>query len=132
MEKGVRLIATNPDAACPTDAGICPGCGAIVAMIERATGRKAFSVGKPSGVMTRMAQNELGVRSGETGMVGDTLDTDILGGVGMGYQTVLVLSGHTGVEDLHRYAYRPEWIIESVDHMPDQLFHPEGEILTMA
>lgn len=129
VEKGARLIATNPDATCPTDAGTRPGCGAIVAMIERATGRKAFSVGKPSGVMMRMAQNELGVRSGETVMVGDTMDTDILGGVGMGYRTVLVLSGHTRVEDLHHYAYRPDWIIESVDHMPEQLFHAEGALL---
>lgn len=129
VEKGARLIATNPDATCPTDAGTRPGCGAIVAMIEKATGRKAFSVGKPSGVMMCMAQNELGVRSAETVMVGDTMDTDILGGVGMGYRTVLVLSGHTRVEDLHHYAYRPDWIIESVDHMPEQLFHPEGELL---
>lgn len=121
IEKGARLIATNPDPTCPTDAGTRPGCGAIVAMLERATGREAFSVGKPSGVMMRMAQNELGVRSAETVMVGDTMETDILGGVGMGYQTVLVLSGHTKVEQLHRYAYKPDWIIESVAHMPEAL-----------
>jgi len=123
VEKGARLIATNPDPTCPTDAGTRPGCGAIVAMIERATGRQAFSVGKPSGVMMRMAQDELGVRSAETIMVGDTMDTDVLGGVGMGYQTVLVLSGHTTREDLKKYAYRPDWIIDSVAHMPEPLFH---------
>lgn len=122
VEKGARLIATNPDPNCPTDAGTRPGCGAIVAMIERATGRSAFSVGKPSGVMMRMAQYELGVRSAETIMVGDTMDTDVLGGVGMGYQTVLVLSGHTRMEDLHKYAYRPDWIIPSVAHMPEEIF----------
>lgn len=55
-------------------------------------------------------------------MVGDTMETDILGGVGMGYKTVLVLSGHTNLTHLHRYAYKPDWIIESVDHMPDELF----------
>lgn len=124
IEKGARLIATNPDATCPTDAGTRPGCGAIVAMLEKATGREAFSVGKPSGVMMRMAQDELGVRSTGTIMVGDTMETDILGGVGMGYRTVLVLSGHTSVSDLHRYAYRPDWIIDSVAQMPEELFHP--------
>jgi NagD protein len=122
VEKGARLIATNPDPTCPTDAGTRPGCGAIVAMIERATGRTAFSVGKPSGVMMRMAQNELGVRSADTIMVGDTMDTDVLGGVGMGYQTVLVLSGHTRREDLANYAYQPDWVIDSVLDMPDALF----------
>jgi len=41
---------------------------------------------------------------------------------------VLVLSGHTKVEQLHRYAYRPDWIIESVDHMPERLFHSVAEL----
>ena len=100
--------------------------GAIVAMLEKATGRQAFSVGKPSGVMMRMAQDELGVRSGQTIMVGDTMETDILGGVGMGYKTILVLSGHTKVEDLHHYAYRPDWVIESVDYMPEELFQGDA------
>jgi NagD protein len=122
VEKGARLIATNPDPTCPTDAGTRPGCGAIVAMIERATGRSAFSVGKPSGVMMRMAQNELGVRSADTIMVGDTMETDVLGGVGMGYQTVLVLSGHTRRGDLAHYAYQPDWVIDSVAEMPAALF----------
>jgi NagD protein len=131
VEKGARLIATNPDPTCPTDAGTRPGCGAIVAMIERATGRAAFSVGKPSGVMMRMAQNELGVRSAETIMVGDTMDTDVLGGVGMGYQTVLVLSGHTTRKDLDHYAYRPDWVVDSVAHLPEELFHG-GRILAEA
>lgn len=126
ITKGARLIATNLDATCPTDAGIRPGCGAIVAMLEKATGREAFSVGKPSGVMMRMAQIELGVRSSRIVMVGDTMETDILGGVGMGYQTVLVLSGHTTIEDLARYAYQPDFIVESVDNMPEELFLPEG------
>jgi NagD protein len=117
--------ATSPDATCPTDAGTRPGCGAIVAMLERATGREAFSVGKPSGVMMRMAQDERGVRSSQTIMVGDTMDTDILGGVGRGYQTLLVRSGHTRVEPLHHYAYRPDWIVESVAHMPEELFQLE-------
>jgi NagD protein len=123
VEKGARLIATNPDPTCPTDAGIRPGCGAIVAMIEKATGRSAFSVGKPSGVMMRMAQDELGTRSADTIMVGDNMDTDVLGGVGMGYQTVLVLSGHTKQEDLARYAYQPDRVVPSVAHLPEELFH---------
>lgn len=129
VEKGARLISTNPDATCPTDAGTRPGCGAIVAMLEKATGRQAFSVGKPSGVMMRMAQDELGVRSSNTVMVGDTMETDILGGVGMGYQTVLVLSGHTKHEELHHYAYRPDWIIESIAHMPEKLYQLDNVLV---
>ena len=71
--------------------------------------------------MMRMAQLELGVRTRDTVMVGDTMDTDILGGLGMGYRTVLVLSGHTRQSDLCNFAYRPDYVVESVDHMPEEL-----------
>ena len=47
-------------------------------------------------------------------MVGDTMETDILGGVQMGYRTVLVLSGGTCREDLLRYAYRPDLVVDSI------------------
>ncbi len=53
---GAKLIATNLDPNCPTQHGFRPGCGAMVAMLETATGVKAFSVGKPSPVMMRAAQ----------------------------------------------------------------------------
>ena len=62
-------------------------------MLETATGLKAFSVGKPSPVMMRMARKELALTTAETTIIGDTMETDILGGVQMGYRTVLVLSG---------------------------------------
>jgi NagD protein len=112
--RGARLIATNLDPNCPTAHGLRPGCGAIVAMLEAATGLKAFSVGKPSPVMMRAARKELGLATDETIMIGDTMETDILGGVSMGYRTVLVLSGSTGRQDLVRYAYRPDHVIDSI------------------
>lgn len=117
---GARLIATNPDPNCPTaDGGTRPGCGAIVALLEAAAGIKAFSVGKPSPVMMRMARKELGLATSETIMIGDTMETDILGGVQMGYRTVLVLSGGTNRAELDRTAYRPDIILESVAELAD-------------
>lgn len=114
IQKGAKLIATNMDPNCPTTDGIRPGCGATVAYLEAATGAKAFSVGKPSPVMMRSARKELRLATSETIMVGDTMETDILGGVQMGYFTVLVLSGGTARADLDRYAYRPNLVLESV------------------
>ncbi len=111
---GAKLIATNLDPSCPTEDGTRPGCGAIVAMLEAATGAKAFSVGKPSPVTMREARKEMNLATGETTMIGDTMETDILGGVQMGYRTVLVLSGGTRRADLIRYAYRPDMIVDSV------------------
>src|SRR5205807_1475578 len=73
-----------------------------------------FSVGKPSPVMMRAARKELGLATEETTMIGDTMETDILGGVQLGFHTVLVLSGGTRREDLERYAYRPDVVAESL------------------
>ncbi len=111
---GAKLIATNMDPNCPTRHGLRPGCGATVAFLEMATGTKAFSVGKPSPVMMRGARKELSLATSETIMIGDTMETDILGGVQMGYRTILVLSGGTQREDLDRYAYRPDAVVNSV------------------
>lgn len=112
--RGAKLIATNLDPNCPTQAGLRPGCGAVVAMLETATGRRALSVGKPSPVMMRMARSELGVDASRTTMIGDTMETDILGGVQLGFRTILVLSGGTCREDLDRFAYRPDMVVQSI------------------
>src|SRR5207248_7600267 len=81
IHRGAKLVATNLDPSCPTPDGIRPGCGAMVAMLESATGVKAFSVGKPSPFMMRAARKELGLHTDDTTMIGDTMETDILGGV---------------------------------------------------
>ena len=118
---GAKLIATNLDPNCPTQNGIRPGCGAMVAMLEMATGVKAFSVGKPSPVMMRAARKELGLATDETTMIGDTMETDILGAVQLGFRSVLVLSGGTKLEDLPRYAYRPEVVVDSLAEFADMM-----------
>ncbi len=111
---GARLEATNLDPNCPTQGGTRPGCGAVVAMLEAASGLRAFSVGKPSPVMLRAARKELGLTTDQTIVIGDTMETDILGGVQLGFKTVLVLSGGTQRDDLVRYAYRPDKVVESI------------------
>jgi NagD protein len=126
IQKGAKLVATNLDPNCPTQQGMRPGCGAIVALLETATGRKAFSVGKPSPVMMRAARKELGLSADETIMIGDTMETDILGGVQMGYGTVLVLSGSTRKEDVDNFAYRPDTIVDSVADLCNGRFLTNG------
>ncbi len=116
---GAKLIATNLDPNCPTQSGMRPGCGAIVSLIEVATGIKAFSVGKPSPVMMRIARKELGMATSETIMIGDTMETDILGGVQMGYRTVLVLTGTMSRDDLARYAFQPDIVVDSIADLCD-------------
>jgi NagD protein len=111
---GAKLVATNLDPNCPTQDGLRPGCGATVAYLETATGVKALGIGKPSPVMMGAARKELGLLTSKTVMIGDTMETDILGGVQLGFRTILVLSGGTRRADLWRYAYLPDLIVDSV------------------
>jgi NagD protein len=114
IQDGARFICTNPDANGPGEGGIVPGCGAMAALIEAATGVKAFFVGKPNPLMMRSAMKYLGVHSEDTIMLGDRMDTDMIAGVQTGLDTILVLSGVTRLEDVARYPYVPGHIVSSV------------------
>ncbi len=111
---GARFIATNPDPSGPTEEGIVPACGAMAALIEAASGKSPFFVGKPNPLMMRTALNYLDVHSEDTVMIGDRMDTDIVAGVESGMETILVLSGVTEQSDVDRYPYQPTRIAESV------------------
>jgi NagD protein len=111
---GARFIATNPDTSGPSERGIVPACGAMAALMEKASGKAPFFVGKPNPLMMRSALNYLNVHSEDTVMIGDRMDTDIVAGVESGMRTILVLSGVTGREDVERYPYRPTTILDSV------------------
>lgn len=111
---GARFVATNPDPSGPTAMGIVPACGAVAAMIEKATGVSPFFIGKPNPLMVRTALNYLGVHSEETIIVGDRMDTDIIGGVQNGMDSILVLTGVTKPEQIERYSYIPTYVYDSV------------------
>lgn len=111
---GSHFIATNPDPSGPTEQGMVPACGAMAALIEKASGFSPFFVGKPNPLMMRTALNFLGLHSENTVMVGDRMDTDIIGGLESGMETILVLTGVTRREDVARYPYQPTHILESV------------------
>ncbi len=111
---GARFVATNPDPSGPTAMGIVPACGAVAAMIEKATAVSPFFVGKPNPLMVRTALNYLGVHSEETIIVGDRMDTDIIGGVQNGMDSILVLTGVTKPEQIERYSYIPTYVYNSV------------------
>jgi NagD protein len=111
---GARFVATNPDVTGPEEEGIHPACGALAAPIERATGHQAYYIGKPNPLMMREALRRLDAHSENTIMIGDRMDTDILSGIGAGMKTVLVLSGVTTREELRRYSYQPNQVVESL------------------
>lgn len=114
ISDGARFIATNPDPAGVSEDGIVPACGAMAALIERATGISPFFVGKPNPLMMRMALNFLGLHSENSVMVGDRMETDIISGIESGLETILVLTGVTAIEEVERYPYQPGCIVGSV------------------
>jgi NagD protein len=114
IANGAGLISTNADTWCPTDSGPRPGCGAIAALLESATGRKAYHVGKPNPFMMRAARKRIGLSTDEVIMVGDTMDTDIRGATDLGFQSILVLTGSTTLNSLPQYHFRPTHIVNSV------------------
>jgi NagD protein len=115
--QGARFIGTNPDANGPSDGGIVPACGAMAALIEKASGRSPFFIGKPNPVMIRSALNYLGVHSENTVMIGDRMDTDVLAGIESGLETILVLSGVTAIEEVPAYPYQPRSIVQTVNEI---------------
>lgn len=118
IEGGAQFIATNPDPNGPEESGIVPACGALAALIEKATGKSPLFVGKPNPLMMRQALNHLNVHSEDTVMIGDRMDTDIIAGVMSGMRTILVLTGVTQPDDVERFPYRPNWIFESIADIP--------------
>jgi NagD protein len=111
---GAKLIATNLDPSPKKKGWNNLGIKAVVSMLEEATGVKAFSVGKPSPVMMRVARKKLGLETANTTIIGDTMDTDIIGGIQVGYRTILTLSGVSKKEEFPQYAFTPDLVVENV------------------
>ena len=114
VNKGAKLIGTNPDITGPTEHGIMPATGALIAPIEIATGKKAYFVGKPNPLMLRHGLKMIDCHSNEIAFIGDRMDTDIIAGIESNVDTVLVLSGVTSREDIDRFPYRPKYVINGV------------------
>ena len=121
IERGARFLATNPDATGPSPEGSIPACGAMAAVIERATGISPYFIGKPNPLMMRAGLNRIGGHSESTVMIGDRMDTDVLAGMEAGLATILVLSGVTSLEDIERFPYRPSRVVGSVADLLDEL-----------
>ena len=115
---GAKLIGANSDVSGPIENGIAPACGALVAPIEMATGKKAYFCGKPNPLMMRTGLRLLGCHSAEAVMIGDRMDTDVISGMESGMSTVLVLSGVSTRETLDTYAYRPSIVLNGVGDIP--------------
>lgn len=90
---GARFIATNLDPTNPSEEGLLPGTGSMIAALETASGIQPQAIGKPEPTMYRLAMEQMCADPETTAAIGDRVDTDILGGKRAGLTTICVLSG---------------------------------------
>jgi ribonucleotide monophosphatase NagD (HAD superfamily) len=113
----VCFIATHPDINCPTETGFMPDIGAMMAMIEASTGKRAnIIIGKPNLPIVEAMVHKIGIDVKDIAMVGDRLYTDIAMGQ-TGLTTILVLSGETHTEDLPESPFQPDFIIDNLSEL---------------
>ena len=98
IRRGVPWVASNVDATLPTERGLLPGNGSLVAAMRAATDRAPVIAGKPAAGVLRAAADK--VAATRPLVVGDRLDTDIEGAVAAGMPSLMVLTGVHGTADL--------------------------------
>jgi len=118
---GATFIGTNPDVTYPGERGIVPGNGATLAALRAATDVEPIIIGKPQPEMMLQAMARMGGTPEDTAVVGDRLDTDILGGQNAGLTTILVLTGVTSPEEAHAGAVRPDYVFRDIGEVADAL-----------
>lgn len=114
---GADFIGTNPDLTYPTPMGLVPGAGSILAALQASTGVTPRIIGKPHSPMFETALILLNTSAAETLMVGDRLDTDILGAHDMGMPTALMFTGVTQPDELEKSDVWPDVAYETLNDL---------------
>lgn len=114
---GVPFVAANKDATYPSEHGLLPGSGAIVAAIEVASGTQATGVGKPRPELVRLALERAGSEPARSLVCGDRPDTDVAGARAAGVPVALVLTGVTLESHLAALTERPDWILRDLSDL---------------
>ena len=119
VQRGARLVATNADGSYPAADGLWPGAGALLAVITTTTGAEPEIVGKPFAPLFEAGRRRGG--GGRPLVVGDRLDTDIEGAARLGWDSMLVLTGVSGREDVKRLGIEPTMIAEDVSALLERV-----------
>jgi 4-nitrophenyl phosphatase len=114
IQRGARFVGTNSDLTFPAEDGLYPGAGSILAAIQAATGVEPVTVGKPGRQMFDVAVQRMGSDPARTAMIGDRLETDILGGQRAGLKTILVTTGVDNEDSIETLGIRPDLIVSGI------------------
>lgn len=121
IRAGALFIGTNPDPTYLTPNGLAPAAGVILAALEAASGVKPVIMGKPEQEIFLQALTCLDVPPQETLVVGDRLDTDIVGGIRVGCKTGLVFTGVTSPEQANNSDVKPDFVAQDLTALLAQL-----------
>jgi 4-nitrophenyl phosphatase len=110
IRAGAHFVATNADATLPTESGLVPGSGSLVAAVATASAELPTVIGKPEPLILEMALERLGAEPGASVMVGDRLDTDVVAGARAGMLSVLVLTGVSTREEIATAKVLPDLV----------------------
>ncbi|MHB8134392.1 MAG: HAD-IIA family hydrolase [Anaerolineaceae bacterium] len=114
LQNGAKFFGTNPDVASPSEEGLIPECGTNIAAVEAASGKKAVVIGKPNQIMFDWGIKQLGSQPSETAIIGDRLETDILGGNRAGLKTILVETGVDRSNSIYLKDIYPDLIVKDL------------------
>jgi len=114
VRTGLPFYGTNPDVTYPTPEGLSPGAGACIAAVEISSGVKAIMAGKPNPYLFTTAMQKMNSIPEETLVIGDRLETDILGGFRAGCKTALVLTGVSSSADVESWDPKPDLILRNI------------------
>ena len=126
LRAGALWVAGNTDVTLPSPRGPLPGNGAFVAALRAVTGLEPLVAGKPDPALHLASVERVGAR--RPLVVGDRLDTDVLGAVRGGADSLLVLTGVTDRTTLLRapLGSRPTYVSTDLRGLVEP--HPEVEV----
>lgn len=110
LNTGAGFIGSNPDVTLPTETGLIPGSGAILAFLRACSGVEPLVIGKPGTRMLEIGMQRMGVSREETAMLGDRLDTDVVAGRAAGVTTIMVLTGISTMAEVENSDFKPDYV----------------------
>ena len=118
---GAEFVATNTDGSFPTPEGINPGTGMVIGALRATSDVEPTVIGKPQKAIFETALARFNEKPENALMVGDRLETDILGAARVGIKTVAVLTGVTSREEISRSEIKPDIIFEDISQFHQHL-----------
>jgi 4-nitrophenyl phosphatase len=118
---GAEFVATNTDGTFPTPDGLSPGTGMVIGALKGTTGIEPTIIGKPEKAIFEAALEALSASEATTAMIGDRLETDILGAQRLGIPAIAVLSGVTTPELIAQSDIQPDVVFESIAGLAESI-----------